>query len=266
MCMKPQSPKDDLESLVYIFIFLFRGLLPWSVGGGSDVECYSSELTLKMKLSLPIEIICKDMPSEFARHLKYARSLKYGDTPDYSKLRDMYRRLMKRMGHQYDGVYDWDLKNRKSNDMKQPSGDIVPASIQDEPLTQDKAVPQSNPLIQDTPLVQDKSLVQDESLIQETPLVQVNSLVQDKSLVQNESLIPETPLIQNKSLVQDKPLDQASPSTQGKPLKRKKGEEDDEEKVTQPTKKRKIIFHKAAHKKQPTTKKRRGRPPKAQIK
>lgn len=160
-----------------MLIFLFRGYLPWSFDDSDDYafnECspnvYSlSKRTLKLKLSLPIEIICKDMPSEFARHLKYARSLKYEDTPDYGKVRDMYRRLMKRMGYQYDGVYDWDLKDRKADEVKPSSGAIIPASVQDEPSEQEKHVPQSDSLIPETPLVQDKPLEQTSRLKRKNP-------------------------------------------------------------------------------------------------
>lgn len=173
-CYKPQSPKDDLESLAYVLIYLFRGYLPWTFDDGSIHESYLSERTVKLKLSLPIEIICKDMPSEFARHLKYARSLKYEDTPNYGKVRDMYRRLMKRMGYQYDGVYDWDLKDRKVDVIKQPSGATIPASKRDKLSEQEKPVPQSDSLIPETPLVQNKSLEQASPSLKETPLKRKN--------------------------------------------------------------------------------------------
>jgi hypothetical protein len=216
-----------------VLVYLFRGYLPWTVGGCSSTESFLSKRILKMKLSLPIELICKDMPSEFARHLKYVRSLKYEEAPNYGKLKDMYQRLMKRMGYQYDGVYDWDLKDRKIDEVKRPSCEIIPGSAQDKPLEQEKPVPQSNSSIPETPLHQSKPLVEDKP---------------------------------------DKPLEQVSPSPQDKPLKRKKPEDDKEddqedkaEEITQPVKKRKIIFAKATDKKQPATK-RRGRPPKAQAK
>ncbi|KAL6896533.1 casein kinase I [Trichoderma evansii] len=230
---RPQSPKDDLESLAYALIFLFRGYLPWSLDGGdSNGSVVSSKRTLKMKLSLPIEIICKGMPSEFARHLKYVRSLKYDDTVNYGKLRDMYRRLMKRMGYEYDGVYDWDLTDKKIDDIKQPSGDAVPASVQDKPLEQENPIAQSNPAIQDTPFVQDKPLVQDESLIQESPLRQSKTLKRKRGEQEDEEDI-------------------------------QKGSQ---EEVTKPSKKRKIaLSKKVTDKDQPATK-RRGKQPKAETK
>lgn len=179
-----------------------------------------------MKLSLPIEIICKDMPSEFARHLKYVRSLKYDDTPNYGKLRDMYRRLMKRMGYEYDGVYDWDLIDKKSDTMKQPSDDAVPASVQDTPMEQDDPVAQSNSVVQDQPLVQDKPLVQD------SPPTQCKILKRKKSNEEDEEEF----------------------------------QMDSQEQVTKPAKKRKIVPpQKPVDKDQPATK-RRGRQPKAETK
>ncbi|KAL7922230.1 casein kinase I [Trichoderma austrokoningii] len=147
---RAQSPKDDLESLAYTFIYLLRGYLPWTTDDDSSFETPSSERALKMKLSLPVEIICKDLPSEFARHLKYVRSLKYGDVPNYGKIRDMYRRLMQRMGYQYDGVYDWDLKDGKGNVVRQPVCGVKPVYKENSAL-------QSDPLTKDTPGEQAKS-------------------------------------------------------------------------------------------------------------
>ncbi|KAM0246461.1 hypothetical protein ACHAQJ_010222 [Trichoderma viride] len=125
MC-RPQSPKDDLESLAYMLIYFIRGSLPWqTVRNQGERSATLNKHVTKLKLSLPIDIICQDAPSEFARHLKYVRSLKHNDKPNYAKLRDMYRRLMKRMGYQYDGVYDWDV-----NEMKQQTDNAVPAPVQ----------------------------------------------------------------------------------------------------------------------------------------
>ncbi|KAL7789071.1 casein kinase 1 [Trichoderma ceciliae] len=136
---RSQSPKDDLESLAYMLIYFARGSLPWK-GCADDNEPTNivRERITKLKLALPIELICKDLPSEFGRHLKYVRSLRYNDRPNYAKLRDMYRRLMKRLGHQYDGVYDWDLKEANSNMQQQHEEghqleNVKPASIHDKP-------------------------------------------------------------------------------------------------------------------------------------
>ncbi|KAL7950174.1 casein kinase 1 [Trichoderma barbatum] len=135
---RSQSPKDDLESLAYMLIYFARGSLPWQ---GSADENESTDLMreriTRLKLTLPIDLICKDLPSPFARHLKYVRSLTYNDKPSYAKLRAMYRRLMKRLGYQNDGVFDWDLLE-SSGSMQLENAeqlvDMVPASIQGKPV------------------------------------------------------------------------------------------------------------------------------------
>ncbi|RFU74445.1 casein kinase i isoform delta [Trichoderma arundinaceum] len=153
---RSQSPKDDLESLAYMLIYFARGSLPWQ-GAADDNEATNrmSDRITRLKLSLPIDLICKDLPSEFGRHLKYVRSLKYNDKPNYMKLREMYQRLMKRLGHEYDGVYDWDLKERNSNAQKDenPLEDMKPASTHGNPPSKeneqehkDKQQPNKEPI------------------------------------------------------------------------------------------------------------------------
>ncbi|KAL7806535.1 kinase-like protein [Trichoderma aethiopicum] len=106
---RSQSPKDDLESLAYMLIYFARGSLPWQGYADPDESTNTMrERIARLKLSIPVDVLCRDLPSAFARHLKYVRSLGYGDKPNYGKLRAMYRRLMERKGYEYDGVFDWD--------------------------------------------------------------------------------------------------------------------------------------------------------------
>ncbi|KAL7957537.1 casein kinase 1 [Trichoderma compactum] len=114
---RAQSPKDDLESLAYMLIYFARGSLPWQ--GSADENENTNALRTRVtrdKLALPIDLICKGLPSAFSRHLKYVRWLGYNHEPNYTKLRAMYRRLMNRLGYQYDGVFDWDSLEDSSSD------------------------------------------------------------------------------------------------------------------------------------------------------
>lgn len=100
-----------------MLIYFARGSLPWqgSVNENEDTNALRNRVT-RDKLALPIDIICKGLPSAFSRHLKYVRWLGYNQKPNYTKLRAMYRRLMNRRGYQYDGVFDWDLLEDSSSD------------------------------------------------------------------------------------------------------------------------------------------------------
>ncbi|QYS93651.1 Serine/threonine protein kinase with similarity to casein kinase I [Trichoderma simmonsii] len=130
---RSQSPKDDLESLAYMLIYFASGSLPWQgCAKENDNDDTLSERVTRFKLGLPIKDICKGLPSPFARHLMYARSSRYNHKPKYAELRAMYRRLMKRLGYKYDGVYDWDLLEDGGNNSMQhgPELTLVHGSVQ----------------------------------------------------------------------------------------------------------------------------------------
>lgn len=60
---------------------------------------------MEKKMSTPIEIVCKGLPSnyftlnsivEFSTYLNYCRSLRFEDKPDYLYLRKMFKELFYR--------------------------------------------------------------------------------------------------------------------------------------------------------------------------
>ncbi|KAI0321240.1 kinase-like protein [Amylostereum chailletii] len=98
------SPRDDLESLSYMLIYFLRGTLPWrklkatTVSGTWDIirdAKIAAESTLTANL-----------PREFATFHQYARGLEFGDTPDYSGMRELFRSLGKRVGARYPDMDD----------------------------------------------------------------------------------------------------------------------------------------------------------------
>ena len=42
---------------------------------------------------MPVDVICKGLPEEFERSLKYARVLKFSEWPDYGYLRELFSNL-----------------------------------------------------------------------------------------------------------------------------------------------------------------------------
>ena len=82
-----QSRRDDLESLGYLlFYFLKAGKLPWM---GYRVENTRERFRKigQCKQLMSIANFCKDMPREFGTFLRYVKSLRFTDTPDYNYLR-----------------------------------------------------------------------------------------------------------------------------------------------------------------------------------
>ncbi|KAJ2895072.1 Casein kinase I isoform delta [Zalerion maritima] len=104
-----QSRRDDLESLGYVLAYFLRGSLPWQ-GLKAATEDKKNGLIKEKKESLSPEELCKDLPVEFAKYIKYVRSLDFDKQPDYSYIRNIFRNLFYRRGFRYDNVYDWTIK------------------------------------------------------------------------------------------------------------------------------------------------------------
>jgi hypothetical protein len=49
-------------------------------------------------MATPIELLCKNFPTEFTTYFQYCRSLRFDDKPDYSYLRKVFRDLFARDG------------------------------------------------------------------------------------------------------------------------------------------------------------------------
>ncbi|KAG0504224.1 hypothetical protein M758_1G015300 [Ceratodon purpureus] len=116
-----QSRRDDLESLGYVLMYFLRGSLPWQgLKAGTKKQKY--EKISEKKMSTPIEVLCKNYPSEFASYFHYCRSLRFDDKPDYAYLKRIFRDLFIREGFQFDYVFDWTiLKYQQSQIAGAPS-------------------------------------------------------------------------------------------------------------------------------------------------
>lgn len=103
-----QSRRDDLESLGYVLMYFLRGSLPWQgLKAGTKKQKY--EKISEKKMSTPIEVLCKNYPSELAAYFHYCRSLRFDDKPDYAYLKRLFRDLFIREGFQFDYVFDWTI-------------------------------------------------------------------------------------------------------------------------------------------------------------
>lgn len=101
-----QSRRDDLESLGYVLVYLFKGVLPWQgIRQANKKQKYAKIRDRKQNIS-PREL-CKDMPSQMVEYFRYVRRLEFDDRPDYSYLRSLFRKALDRKGLVDDGIFDW---------------------------------------------------------------------------------------------------------------------------------------------------------------
>jgi len=80
------------------------------------------EKIMEKKLSVPIDLLCKGLPSEFITYLTYVRNLRFEDKPDYMYLRNLLKDLFFKSGFEFDYQYDWMIiakaKNSNKEEMK----------------------------------------------------------------------------------------------------------------------------------------------------
>ena len=91
-----QSRRDDLESLIYVGIYLTTEKLPWSVTHLCVYDAPFKEafnLAKNVKRSTTIDDICKDCPPPFMRSLSYVKNLKFDEMPNYKYLKSMFESM-----------------------------------------------------------------------------------------------------------------------------------------------------------------------------
>lgn len=117
-----QCRRDDLESLGFVLMYFNRGSLPWQ-GLRAATKKQKYQKISDRKVSTPINDLCKNYPPEFATYLRYCRSMRFDDRPDYAYLRGLFRDLYIREGFADDCVFDWTLM--KNQDAGAASGHTV---------------------------------------------------------------------------------------------------------------------------------------------
>jgi serine/threonine protein kinase len=101
-----QSRKDDLESIAYILIYMYKGKLPWQgIKHKEKKERY--KLIGEKKTKVTPEVLCKDMPKEFVIFLKYVRNLDFDEKPHYSALKKMFFNLYRSRSYKNDKL-EWE--------------------------------------------------------------------------------------------------------------------------------------------------------------
>jgi hypothetical protein len=76
------SRRDDLESLGYMMLYLYKGDLEWQQIG--DIK---KILNMKQKITQN-----ENIPEILRNYLKYVRCLEFEETPNYILLTDMFKR------------------------------------------------------------------------------------------------------------------------------------------------------------------------------
>lgn len=80
-----KNARDDLESLVYTLVFLFKGELPWrELSGENDAEIMRR--VAQIKRDIPLRELCGGMGRHFMRMCKTVRLIENSRRPHYEHL------------------------------------------------------------------------------------------------------------------------------------------------------------------------------------
>lgn len=101
------SRRDDLISLFYVLIYLYKGWLPWQGFKEEDDERRRRLIYRTMKKKGDPRILCGEMPRCFSQNLRDILSLRFNETPNYETYISRFSDEMKNLGMIRDFQYDW---------------------------------------------------------------------------------------------------------------------------------------------------------------
>lgn len=102
-----QSRRDDIEQLVYVLIYLYRGRLPWSGLQIADRDEKERKIG-SMKRNMPFGEICRGCPHLFVLLLNYSRKMRFDEEPAYEMMRGLFRKELTSRNETVDDIFDWD--------------------------------------------------------------------------------------------------------------------------------------------------------------
>ena len=109
--------KDELESLGLLFIYLYKGFLPWSkLKFKNPIEATKSVKLMRQKTSL--EELCSSMPREMFEYMDYINKLNFENEPNYTFLKSLFFVILRKIGEDNDLMFSWVDKNITPNRIK----------------------------------------------------------------------------------------------------------------------------------------------------
>ncbi|KAJ6230209.1 tau-tubulin kinase 1 [Anaeramoeba flamelloides] len=99
---KELSRRDDLWTLLYLFVEFLKGELPWS-------PIKDKLIIYKLKKKFNSSGLLKGLPRQFSKILEHIKSLRYEDEPNYNYLRGLLKEAYKEAGYDENTKFDWEI-------------------------------------------------------------------------------------------------------------------------------------------------------------
>lgn len=100
------SRRDDLESVIYVLIYLAKGKLPWQSLPNPNKEDLQ-QLIYQSKVNTTVKQLCQGLPSEFIQIVEYIKGLEFETQPNYRYLYMLLDAVHKKCCDDDFTNYDW---------------------------------------------------------------------------------------------------------------------------------------------------------------
>lgn len=100
------SRRDDLTSIGYMLIYLFKGNLPWQ-GQKGNTKHEKYRKIADIKNTIGFEQLCSKMPEELICYIEYCYDLEFNEAPNYEMLRRLLKRALKNNNLENDNKFEW---------------------------------------------------------------------------------------------------------------------------------------------------------------
>ena len=154
---KEQSRRDDLISLGYVLIFLFKKKLPWNLDAHNYNNDKYKEL-IKIKKTNANGNLFINIPEELKQYIDYTKNLKFEQDPDYEYLKSLLYKILVRKNIDIKNIFfSWinpknkkligspgNKNNKKSNFRKRILKNILERKSRNNSLSKDNTISNIN--------------------------------------------------------------------------------------------------------------------------
>ena len=95
------SRRDDIESCLYIMIYMLFGKLGW------DKEVDQINISLKKEQLTNISQTLTTIPHFLKELIVYTRTLEFDECPDYNEIVNIFEKVFKELGYEEDDIYEY---------------------------------------------------------------------------------------------------------------------------------------------------------------
>jgi len=121
------SRRDDIESLIYVVLFLLNGQLPWHDGAQKLKGQERLNYVIKTKQELSILEYGQDLPKSIIKSYKYVRRLKYDQEPNYDQIKYFLLKDLEQRGFVLSNRFEWSEEQTKF--FQSSTAQVVPPEL-----------------------------------------------------------------------------------------------------------------------------------------